>query len=91
MQQDADAVDIRCIQVAAEYQDIFKTITGVAYKEVPDSNLFDVSVLPSDADFKELSLKLGEAIRQKGARILYMPSMTSNHKLSGGKHWKNQK
>lgn len=73
--QNADAVDIRAIRIRKECVPIFEKITGVSYKENADTGLFDVSVLPQDADYKKLSLELCKAIRETGYRILYQPSV----------------
>jgi len=74
--QDAEAVDLRCIQLAEKYWSIFEKITGVPYVETTDTRIFDAGTMPQDADWKGMSLELGEAIRNAGGRILYLPSMT---------------
>lgn len=71
--QDADAVDIRCICVREECREIFKKITSVTYKELPDKPIFDTSLLPAGTDFREMSIALGRAFREAGYRILYLP------------------
>lgn len=74
--QDAAAVDIRCIRVREECIPIFEKITGVTYKEVPGTAIFDVSVLPEETDYRAVSVTLGKAIREAGYRIMYQPAMT---------------
>lgn len=69
--QDAEAVDIRCIALRKELYGLFENITGVSYRCRPGESIFDVSLLPEDADLKELSLKLCRAIREQGYRILW--------------------
>ncbi|MCM1534316.1 MAG: glycosyltransferase [Clostridium sp.] len=76
LSQDADAVDIRCIQVREECREIFEKETGVIYKELPDKQIFDISLLPEGTDIKNLSIALGRAFRKAGYRILYLPVMT---------------
>lgn len=76
--QDADAVDIRCIRVREECREIFEKETGVIYKELPDKQIFDVSLLPEGTDFCKLSIALGRAFRKAGYRILYLPEITVN-------------
>ncbi|MCM1327135.1 MAG: glycosyltransferase [Bacteroidales bacterium] len=75
LSQDADAVDIRCIQVREECREIFEKETGVIYKELPDKQIFDISLLPEGTDIKNLSIALGRAFRKAGYRILYLPTM----------------
>lgn len=74
--QDADAVDIRCIQVREECREIFEKETGVMYKELPDKPVFDVSLLPEGTDLQKVSMALGKAFRKAGYRILYLPEMS---------------
>ena len=69
--QDAEAVDIRNMAVRPELYELFREVTGVSYQKRPEGSGFDVNVLPADTDYKELSLKLSRAIREKGYRILY--------------------
>lgn len=74
--QDADAVDIRCIRVREECIPIFEKVTGVTYKEIPGTAVFDCSTLPEGTDCREMSVALGKAIRDAGYRILYFPEMS---------------
>ena len=69
--QDADAVDIRCVTVRKELHELFREVTGVSYQSRPGKHEFDAGVLPADADYQALSLKLSRAIREQGYRILY--------------------
>lgn len=69
--QDAEAVDIRCIALRRELHGLFREITGVSYSCKPGECVFDVSLLPRDADLRELSLRLCRAIREQGYRILW--------------------
>ena len=69
--QDAEAVDIRCIALREELWSMFQEITGVTYRRQEGSRLFDASTLPEGSDYKELSLKLCRAIRERGYRILW--------------------
>ena len=85
LQQDAEAVDIRCIQVKEECHAIFEQIVGVPYKEVmlegvfgkavSERKIFDVSTLPADTDFEALSLALGRGLTDAGYRILWDPDL----------------
>lgn len=78
--QNADAVDIRCIQVRRECYPLFEKITGVPYRETSSLRVFDVSTLPAGTDLREVSIALCGALRDAGYRILYLPSMTVNRK-----------
>lgn len=69
--QDAQSVDIRNMAVRPQLYDLFREVTGVAYRDRTGGFGFDSDLLPADTDYKDLSLKLCEAIRKQGYRILY--------------------
>lgn len=72
--QDAEAVDIRCIALRKELHELFLKVTGVQYKcrdTGAVEGIFDVSLLPENTDYKELSLRLCKAIRDQGYRIMW--------------------
>ena len=71
--QDAEAVDLRNIRLRPECREIFRRITGVPYKVIEGTDMFDASVLPEGEDVIRLSLRLCEALRAAGYRILYLP------------------
>lgn len=73
LQQEAEALDIRNIEVRKELWDIFEQVVGAAYATLPGTNVFDAAVLPPDADHRALSVKLGEALRGQGYKLLYLP------------------
>ncbi|MBO4980567.1 MAG: glycosyltransferase [Lachnospiraceae bacterium] len=71
--QDAEALDIRCIQVKEELYALFEEVTEVPYRKFPGTDLFDASTLPEGTDYTALSLKLSKAVREAGYRLLYTP------------------
>lgn len=71
--QEAEALDIRNIEVAEELRSCVEEITGVPYVTRRDSEIFDASVLPRGTDYITLSLKVSAALRAKGFRLLYDP------------------
>lgn len=71
--QNAEAVDIRSICVSPKYRKLFEEITGLTYVTRSGSEWFDRSAIPAGADVAELSLRFGQAIRQRGKRILWDP------------------
>lgn len=76
--QEAAALDIRCLRVRKELHALFKEVVGVEYRITGKEEVFDISVLPADADYIELSLKLSRAIREQGYRLVYLPEMNTN-------------
>ncbi|MCM1063952.1 MAG: glycosyltransferase [Eubacterium sp.] len=73
LQQEAEALDIRNMEVREELWGIFKEITGVTYKTLPGTGTFDSNVLPGGTDCQQLSIRLGKAFRRQGYRLLYFP------------------
>ena len=72
--QDAFAVDIRNIRVRPECRELFRRVTGVSYRTLPGTDIFDASVLPGDCDIRRASLEFGMAMRDAGYRIVYLPT-----------------
>lgn len=75
--QNAEALDIRCIQVREECRDIFERVVGVPYVEKSREKIFDAATLPANADVQFLSLSLAKALREAGYELLYQPTMTA--------------
>ena len=73
LQQEAEALDIRNIEVRKDLWDIFEKEVGTSYVTLPDTNVFDAAVLPPGTDHTSLSVKLGAALRRRGYRLLYLP------------------
>ncbi|MCM1543045.1 MAG: glycosyltransferase [Blautia sp.] len=73
LQQDAEALDIRNMEVREELRELFKEITGVTYRALPGTEIFDTDALPKGTDCQQMSVSLGEAFGQKGYRLLYLP------------------
>lgn len=84
LSQEAEALDIRCIQVREECRELFERIVGVPYTEVQQKPFFDVSTLPKNTDYRAVSLRLSKAIREEGYTMLYQPSLTKFVKESNG-------
>lgn len=79
--QDAEAVDIRCIQINPECRALFEQVTGVSCQTKNGTELFDSSTLPKGTDFVELSLTLCETMRREGFRILWDPEIVCDAHL----------
>ncbi|MDR0948505.1 MAG: glycosyltransferase [Lachnospiraceae bacterium] len=73
LQQDAYAVDIRCVKINPKCQKLFEKVIGVPYRETPDKSRFDDAALPATADHSALSIQLGKALQNGGYRILWNP------------------
>lgn len=64
LQQNANAVDIRKIKIRPELYPLYEEVVGVAFGEV---------LTFSEQEFVSVSMKLCEAVREKGYRILWDP------------------
>ena len=78
LSQDGEAVDIRNLRLRKEARGLFEKAVGVPWTARPGSDVFDVSVLPSETDLTALSLALGRALKEAGYRILYLPGQSMN-------------
>ena len=76
LSQDAEALDLRCLRIQPAYRELFEKIVGVPYTETircpGQQPVFDKTILPAEADIRQLSLQLSEALRKQG-RLLYLP------------------
>lgn len=76
--QDAEALDIRNLEVREELKCIFPELFGIEYAALAGSKHFDVSVLPPELDVREASLLLSAEIRRRGYRLLYLAEHSVN-------------
>lgn len=85
--QDCAAVDIRCMQVREELRPLFSRITGLPYRERTlyrkegrekrEFRIADMTGLTCDeAEYRKLSIALGEAVREEGHLVVWDPKMT---------------
>lgn len=73
LQQDAEALDVRNMELRESLRGIFEEIAGVPYRTLPGTEKFDPAALPEGADPVEISLRLSRALRERGYRLLYQP------------------
>lgn len=71
--QDAEALDVRNLEVASSWRGSFERLTGVPYVTLPGSEIFDASTLPEDTDYIALSIRVCRELRQHGFKLLYLP------------------
>lgn len=74
--QEAEVVDVRCMKVSPQAQAILEEMLGLGYLQNPKNGRFDwKNCLNDQVDYKELSLRFCEKVRQKGWRIVWDPDM----------------
>ncbi len=71
--QDAEAADIRRIRVRTECRVLFEQAVGVPYRESADG-YFDWTILDKDTDYRAVSMALGQALREAGWRVVWLPA-----------------
>ncbi len=77
LQQEAEAVDIRCMKVSPGAEAVLEEMLGLPYLRNPRTGRFDWRESLNDhVDYLELSLRFCEKIRQKGWRIVWDPEMS---------------
>ncbi len=73
LMQDAQALDIRNIEVAVELRPLFEECVGVPYKCEAGSERFDYRTLPVCTDLQEVSLRLSKSLTDTGKKLLLLP------------------
>jgi len=82
LQQEAEAVDIRCMKASRQAETILEELIGHPYLQRPMTGRFDwrdclkEAELLSGQDFVDLSCRFCERVRQAGFRIVWDPAMT---------------
>ncbi|MCM1027883.1 MAG: glycosyltransferase [Roseburia sp.] len=73
LQQDAEALDLRSLELREELYDLFEETLGVPYRRNPETGLFDPGTMPEGTDWIETGVRLGKALRERGYLLLYLP------------------
>lgn len=83
LRQDCAAVDIRCLQVREELHSLYREIIGLPYREreigrgkgtIRCADLSGLSC--NEAGYRELSLRLSNAVSERGYLIVWDPEMS---------------
>lgn len=75
-QQEAYAVDVRCMICSKEAEQVLEELTGCPYECHPVTGRFLYEkCLAKDADYRSLSLQFCEILRKKGMRIVWDPQL----------------
>lgn len=76
LMQEVEAVDIRCMKASPRAEEVLGEMLGLGYMRNPGNGRFDwKNCLNDQVDYKELSLRFCEKIRNKGWRIVWDPDM----------------
>ena len=73
LEQDTDAVDVRCMKVRPELTELYKEIFGVYYKSTLEGKNIKADAVGNDDEIKEKSIRFGQAVRQLGYKVLWDP------------------
>lgn len=82
LQQDAEAIDIRCMKASRQAETILEELIGHPYLRHPETGRFDWRDCLkeqghlTEQDYVELSCKFCEQVRKAGFRIVWDPAMT---------------
>lgn len=77
LQQDAEVLDIRNLELRKSLWELFSDVVGIPYTVLPGTGIFDVSTLPENTDYIRVSIKLSKALRERGYTLLYLPERAS--------------
>ena len=73
LQQDAEALDVRNMELRESLRGLFAEVAGVSYTVLPGTERFNAAALPVGTDPVEISLRLSKVLRDRGYRLLYLP------------------
>lgn len=77
LQQEVEMIDVRCMEVSKEAEEILEELIGLPYLKNPKNGRFDWrDCLNEGVDYKDLSKKFCARIREAGWRIVWDPAMT---------------
>lgn len=75
-QQEAYAIDIRCMKCSKEAEDVLAQLIGLPYLKHPSTGrFFYQDCLKNDVDYVELSLRFCARLREMNKRIVWDPEM----------------
>lgn len=81
LRQEAEAVDIRCMQVSPAAEEYLEKVIGLPYLKNQKTGRFDwKGGLKEEADYKKISLQFCKAVREAGFVIVWDPHMTERLK-----------
>ena len=78
-------MDLRNLELRKELWPLFQRVLGTDYRVLPGTGIFDVSALPEGTDPVRAGVKLSDAIRREGYRLLYLPERVRKIPFAGRK------
>ncbi len=73
LQQDADAVDPRCMRIRPELIPIYEEVFGFKYVETLFGNSLESIIPYEETELREKAILFGQRVKHKGYRILWDP------------------
>ncbi len=73
LQQEADVLDIRNLELRDSLKPVFEEILGIPYVVIPGTEIFDAMSMPENMDYISASVKLCAKLREQGYKLLYLP------------------
>ncbi|MBE5844875.1 MAG: glycosyltransferase [Butyrivibrio sp.] len=73
LQQDTDAVDIRCMKVRPQLYDLYEEIFGIPYVDTLEDSNISLGDIGTEEEIREKSIRFGKAVRDRGFRVLWDP------------------
>ncbi len=75
VQQDTDAVDLRCMKIRPELIKVYDEIFGVPYQDTTNNKQVLFSGIGDESQIREKCILFGKCVREKGYRILWDPEL----------------
>ncbi|WP_049945660.1 glycosyltransferase [Butyrivibrio sp. LC3010] len=73
LEQDTDAVDVRCMKIRPELKNLYKEIFGISYVDTTKDNSIRPEILGTESEILNKCVRFGLATKQLGYKVLWDP------------------
>ncbi len=73
LEQDTDAVDLRCMRIRSELKTLYEEIFGIPYTDTTKGGEISLDSIGDDRELLEKCIRFGHAVRQLGYKVLWDP------------------
>ncbi len=74
LQQDTDAVDVRCMKIRPELAGIYEDVFGMPYVDTLENAKVLSSDIGTEEEIREKCIRFGKLVRQEGYHVLWDPA-----------------
>ncbi len=77
LQQETDAVDLRCMKIRPELKDMYDEIFGVPYEDTTGDTKIMFSGIGEEQEIRDKCITFGRYVREQGYKIMWDPVYTT--------------